>query len=120
MHFPVLQQIRVKRMDRTLTVGAASGSLSAIGFRLISELLRSEPTLVIPDCPLCPSCPDLPELPSLEQLNFYSVVLGILIGVSIGPVLDLLYLARQSWRVWLRTRLSELAARNSEALYRLA
>ena len=118
MHFPVLSILGQVRMDRTLTVGAASGSISAIGLRLLSELLRAEPPLV-PECPICPICPDLPEVPLLEHLDLSSVLLGVLIGVSLGPLLGLLYLARQSWRVWIRVRLHELA-RNPEALYRLA
>ena len=108
-------------MDRALTVGAASGSFTAIGFRVLSELLRSSPPL--PDCPGCPLCPELPEIPIIElpeRLDLVSLVIGIVVGLSIGPLLDLLYLLRQTWRAWIRTRLSELARRNPEALYRLA
>ena len=113
-------------MDRTLTVGAASGSLSAIGLRLLSQLLHTEPPR-IPECPYCPVCPELPEFPDLPELpdlplrlDLASLVVGIVIGASLGPLFDLVYLARQSWRVWLRSRLSDLARRNPEALYRLA
>ena len=108
-------------MDRALTVGAASGSFTAIGFRVLSELLRSTPPL--PDCPGCPLCPELPEIPIIElpeRLDLVSLVIGIAVGLSIGPLLDLLYLLPQTWRVWIRTRLGELARRNPEAPYRLA
>ena len=107
-------------MDRTLTVGAASGSLSAIGFRVLSELLRSDPPL--PECPSCPLCPDLVDIPIElpERLDLFSILVGLALGLAIGPLRDLLYLLRQTWRVWIRTRLGELARRNPEALYRLA
>ena len=42
------------------------------------------------DCPLCP------ELP--HSLDPFSLGVGILIGLSLGPFLDLLNIARQSWR----------------------
>lgn len=110
-----------KLMDRALTVGAASGSFTAIGFRVLSELLRSTPPH--PECPGCPLCPELPEIPIIElpeRLDLASILVGIAVGLSIGPLLDLLYLLRQTWRVWIRTRLGELARRNPEGLYRLA
>ena len=121
--FPVAHSkiFGIKLMDRALTVGAASGSFTAIGFRVLSELLRSTPPL--PDCPGCPLCPELPEIPIIElpeRLDLVSLVIGIAVGLSIGPLLDLLYLLPQTWRVWIRTRLGELARRNPEAPYRLA
>ena len=121
IHFLLAQaKFGPKLVDRTLTVGAASGSLSAIGFRVLSELLRSDPPL--PECPSCPLCPDLAGIP-IElpgRLDLFSILVGLALGLAIGPLLDLLYLLRQTWRVWIRTRLGELARRNPEALYRLA
>lgn len=102
-------------MDRTVSVGAASGSLSALLVRLASEAFRSESFPVCPDCPLCAEVLVLPE-----SIDLPSLCLGLLVGLSIGPILDLLHLARHSWRVWLQGKLRELAKKNPEALYRLA
>lgn len=105
-------------MDRSLAVGATGGSLSAILLRFLSAAL--DPAAPSPDCGCdcdCPICADLPTL-IIRQLDLFSVLVGLLIGLLIGPVLDLLHLLRQSWSVWLRTRLAQLAEENP--LYRLA
>ena len=100
-------------MDRTLAVGATSGSLSAIILRLLSSALDHN------ESPFeCPSCPDLTELLRWEQLDLPSLVLGVFLGVLLGPLLDLLHLVRQSWKVWLQTRIHHLA--KEQPLYRLA
>ena len=96
-------------VDRPLTLGAAGGSISAIAWRLLAESLRSTPVQVIPDCPeLDCVCPDLPAL-SLGHLHLdlQSLLLGVLVGLSLGPLLDLLVLLR------------DLALRNTE-LWRFA
>ena len=106
-------------------VGVTSGSVSALLLRLISETLRS-PT-AFPECPDCPDfeCPaallsDL--LPALEHLHLPSICIGVLIGLAIGPVLDLCFLARQTWKAWIRSRLVSVARKQfrSQNLYKLA
>jgi hypothetical protein len=66
----------------------------------------------------CPTCPDLTELLHWDQLDLPSLFLGICLGILLGPTLDLLHLVRQSWRVWLQTRVQQLA--KEQPLYRLA
>ena len=101
-----------------LTLGAAGGSFTAIAWKLLTDSLSAPAGLpVVVDCPLC-DCPDLPRL-LLGSLDLNSVVIGILIGLVLGPTLDLLVLIRASWRWWVRNRLRELASRGSE-LYRFA
>ena len=106
-------------VDRPLTLGAAGGSFSAIVWRLLTETVQSPiPVPVSVECPLC-DCP-LPTLPSFSwaSLDLLSVAVGILVGLSLGPLLDLLILLRASWRWWVRTRLRDLVARQGE-WYRL-
>ena len=104
-------------MDRSLAVGATGGSLSAILFRLLSASL--DPT----SCPACdfscdcPLCPDLPSL-VINNLDLFSVAVGVGIGLAAGPLLDLIHLIRQSWAVWLRTRLTQLS--EDRPLYKIA
>ena len=71
------------------------------------------------ECPSCPLCPDLADIPIElpERLDLFSILVGLALGLAIGPLLDLLYLLRQTWRVWIRMRLGELARRDPEALY---
>ena len=71
-------------MDRTLAVGATSGSLSALIFRLVTGVLNPS----IPPPPFeCPVCPELPNVLLLGawEIEPYSCGLGLLIGLCIGP-----------------------------------
>ena len=126
MHF--LAQVFGQKImvDRHLTLGAAGGSFSALLWRLIAE--ASTPSLQVPvvDCPLCPSC-DCPINPIifLGPLDPTSILVGILLGLAIGPILDLLVLIRATWRWWVRARLRDLVqlrpGQSSQAeWYRLA
>lgn len=114
-------------MDRSVAaVGATSGSLSALLLRFLSEFNTptappSCPAFDLGDCPICPDI-DLAALRHLRlgDLDLLSVVVGLLIGVLLGPVLDLLQLLRNSWRVWLQSKLQKLAKEGGEPLYKLA
>ena len=88
-----------------LAIGAASGSLASLALRAVLELSGSEPlappssSLLGLDC-TCPA----------EGLEFWgfdlrSVGLGILIGVSIGPICEVILLLRWKWVSFLRSRL---------------
>ena len=104
-------------MDRSLAVGATGGSLSAILLRFLTAAFDPAHSK-LPDCDCdCPLCADLPTI-LLQRLDLVSVLVGVLIGLLVGPLLDLLHLLRQSWSVWLRTRLAQLA--EEKPLYRLA
>ena len=120
MHFLPRRKLGFKYMDRTLAVGATSGSLSALILKLLSGALNSGTSPATPfECPLCPELPDLLLLGSF-QIEPYSLALGLCIGLSIGPLIELLYLLRQTWRVWLQSRLAGLAAAERPGcLYRL-
>lgn len=103
-------------MDRTLAVGATSGSLSALLLRLVSELVS--PDHPLPDCPICPEL-DLSALLHWETLDPISLLVGLAAGLLVGPALDLAYLIRQTWRVWLASRVQQLSTPTS-SLYKLA
>ena len=104
-------------MDRTLAVGATSGSLSALIFRLVTGVLN--PSIPPPpfECPVCPELPNVLLLGSWE-IEPYSCGLGLLIGLCIGPILEFLYLLRQTWKVWLESKLVKLSEKPG-CLYRL-
>ena len=113
-------------MDRSVAaVGATSGSISALLLRLLSEGFPANlGAPVLPDCPLCPELTlgDLLASPILERLDIGSLLFGILIGLLLGPLLDLCFLARQAWRTWIRTSLAFLAKQHKSEnhLYRFA
>ena len=110
------QQFGVKLMERSLAVGATSGSLSAILFRFLSSALDSPCPVFDCDCD-CPVCFDFPAL-IIQKLDIFSLLVGIICGLLIGPILDLVHLLRQSWVVWLCSRLNQLAG--ERPLYKLA
>lgn len=93
-------------MDRAVTVSAASGSLSALIWQLVHEFLQ-QPNL----CPLpIPEVlPDLPGQATLElgslTVDLPSLLLGILLGLAAGPLLDLCFIIRQAWRTFVRARI---------------
>ena len=101
-------------MERSLAVGATGGSVSALILQLLSGLITSDHSF---DCPVCPTCL---ENFQLEQLDLPSCLVGLVIGLSLGPLLDVVHLVRQSWRVWLRSRVAALEkADRTEPYYKL-
>ncbi len=104
-------------MDRSVAVGATSGSLSALLLRFVSEALNREPTF---ECPICPQHFEH-LLDSLSgNLDPLSLLLGIAIGLSLGPIFDLIFVIRESWKVWVKTRLQNLSQNPHAPLYKLA
>ena len=117
MHACDLSRNLGQGMDRSVAVGATSGSLTALLLRIFSAAVDPQSC---PSCEFscdCPSCLELPQL-VIQGLDIYSLLIGILVGLLIGPVLDLLHLVRQSWTIWLRSKLAQLA--EDKPLYRLA
>ena len=99
-----------------MAVGATSGSVSALLLKLLSFVLEADPSLPS-DCPVCPSLDVSGDW--LERLDIPSLGVGLLLGLSLGPLLDLLHLVRESWRVWLKSRLVKLA-QDRGSLYKVA
>eukprot|EP00435_Cladocopium_sp_Y103_P054806 s44_g18.t1 len=66
----------------------------------------------------------LPETPELSfkgiSIDLPSLLLGLLIGLAIGPLLDFCFLLRQSWRAFVRGKLAQLSKQQRAPLYRLA
>lgn len=109
-------------MDRPLAVGAAGGSVSALVFKLLADAVHSAavPTAFL-DCPLSDcTCPEL-DLSGVKlgPWDIKSVLVGVAIGLALGPCLDLLFVLRSAWCHWVRARLRDYSTRSTE-LYRLA
>ena len=126
LHARVLAQaISGQFMDRSVAaIGATSGSLSALLLRLLTEGISAPlGATSFPDCPVCPECTlsDLLNSPVWDRIDLISLSLGLAIGLLLGPLLDLLFLARQAWRAWIKGSLATLAKRHrAENLYRFA
>lgn len=104
---------------RPLALGAAGGSLSSLGLRLLSETLLSVPepspvtAVPVPNC----ECPDLDISGLGGELDLRSCLIGVLVGISLGPILELLLLIRHWWTSLVRRQLQTLA-RGLRPLYR--
>ena len=104
-------------------VGATSGSISAVLLRLLTEGLSSTASGPFQDCPICPECvlSDFLGSPVWEHIDPLSLGLGVLLGLLLGPILDLFFLARQAWKAWIKSSLAVLAKKQkAEHLYRFA
>ncbi len=103
-------------MEKPLAVGAASGSVSAILLSVLGHLAAEPlPPFSCPECPL-----GLESVLSWEHIDLPSLALGILVGLLLCPTVDLIQLFRQSWRVWLHSRLSALErAEPRSSLYKI-
>jgi hypothetical protein len=80
-----------------LALSAAGGSFATLAWQLFSDSwglgLPNEP-------PFC-DCPAI--LPWLDyKLDIPSLLLGLILGIFLGPVLDCLVLLRQLWTSFLR------------------
>ena len=69
--------------------------------------------LASPEHPFeCPTCPDFDfkDLAALRlgDLDLFGCLVGVVIGLLLGPVLDLDNFVRHSWRIWIKTRLRHL------------
>lgn len=103
-------------MNCAVTVSAASGSLSCPLYKFLHQPLT---------CPIAEVLPaalaDTPEFSFKDiSIDWPSLLLGILIGLSIGPLLDFRFLVRQSWRAFVRGKLAQPSKQHRRPLCRLA
>ena len=103
-------------MDRSVAaIGATSGSLSALILWLLSGALSQDPAAF--ECPLCPDCFDW-ELAG-QHIDLTSLLIGLILGIALGPVVEALYLVRASWKIWVNNKWAQLN-RTESPLYKLA
>ena len=104
-----------------LALSAAGGSVATLLLRLLSDTVNSgnQPTAFNLDPPFC-DCPVALYNNWQFQIDWLSVLLGVLIGLALGPVLECIVLLRQIWGAALRRQLagSFRSLRNS-GLYRV-
>ncbi len=76
---------------RPIQAAAASGGLSSLVFTFAREVLRNDWPAVSPEVCLAPL------LDNGWQLDWWSLLVGVAVGLALGPVLDFLFLLRQAW-----------------------
>ena len=75
---------------RPLPIAAASGGLTSLAVAVAREVFRNE-ALPYP-AEVC-----LPPLTEDHYLDLRSFLVGILVGLLVGPVIDCLFILRQGW-----------------------
>ena len=87
-------------MERPLAVGSATGAFTTLVLGLLRNLAfeQSLDSLTVPS-----GCLDCPSL-KVEDLPWAFFGCGLLLGICIGPILDICWLVRERWRrfVWAR------------------
>ena len=83
-------------MSRQLQVGLVGGSVATVGWRILEEVAKlsasGSPLPLVLECPLPELCDCVSELSS--QVHWPSLLLGCLIGLCLGPLIDTLYCLR--------------------------
>ena len=87
---------------RPLALSVASGSISSLLFAVARDLVRGDSLGPLPTGDFCPVL--LPE-ERTGELDLRSVLVGLLLGLAFGPIIDLLYHLRHSWSRWVRFRI---------------
>ena len=99
-------------LSHSIAPAAASGSLSALLVALAQHLRA-------PELPLEFHCPNLGPEPSLSllgrQLELVSLVIGLVIGLLLWPLFELLYL----WQAFLKARIRAQLRRLPPTLYKI-
>eukprot|EP00438_Fugacium_kawagutii_P006451 Skav204515 [mRNA] locus=scaffold3201:99100:106360:+ [translate_table: standard] len=102
-------------MSRPLAIGSASGAISS----LILSAARA--WLEDPGIPIsesighlghCLPCPEF-NWQLLEDYPWGFFFTGLLVGIFLGPVVDLLWLAKEKWRRWILRQFQSLATESS-------
>lgn len=99
-------------MDRPVALGGAGGVVSSLLFSLLRQVYLDLDTQVPIHLPLnCPiECPEF----AWDDINWWVFLAGLGVGLTAGPLIDLLYILRQRWRRWIW----RLAARDQETTSR--
>ena len=73
---------------RPVAIAGASGGFASLVLGILREAVNQGNA---PEPFNCPLCPDLSFLDSAQDLEVRSLLLGILIGLSLGPIVDFLF-----------------------------
>lgn len=84
---------------RPVAAAVGSGSLTSLAIALAKELFWVDSSQRVVASPHIPDfCPSFTDLVSAEwRLDSYSFGIGILVGISLGPLLDFLLFLRITW-----------------------
>lgn len=84
-------------MERPLVVGSASGVFSSLALAALRDLASGSEARFVEPLSRCLECSTFPEEPWVKTF-----ILGVLTGILVWPLVDILWLLRERWRrfVW--------------------
>lgn len=92
---------------RPLALAGASGGLAGWALQVLSQAaLEPSPLEIVQEA--CNCGLDHKFRFGGFEIDLLSVLLGVLIGLTLGPVIDCLYLIRQLWTAYLRSQFNSL------------
>lgn len=104
---------------RPLAVAGATGGFASVLLQSLRDLASHQPlgpALVEPAC-VCPDCESGFDLVlfGVLDLDIKSLLVGVFIGLALGPLLEVLVLLRQLWILQLRSYLRVPASQRDAA-----
>ncbi len=88
---------------RPAAIAGASGGFAGLALQLLRDAAYGSVAELSPSlASAVPECQDL-RLDETFGLDFKSVVVGVLVGLALGPLLECLVLLRQLWALQLRS-----------------
>lgn len=105
-------------MDRPLAIGGVSGVATSLLYSFLLGIYQDLESHSVPITLPSLSCPVDCRGFQIEDANFWVFAAGILVGLTAGPCVDLLYLLRQRWRRWV-WRVLAAEEQSSRALHKV-
>ena len=104
-------------ISRPWQASLVGGSLASIAVRFLEETFQQpglieEAGLTSLHCPVCPAEVD-------DFVHVPSFCWGLLAGIFLGPLIDLVYYLRVSWSDFVRSRVLRVRTAGQGQLYRI-
>ncbi len=84
---------------RPAAIAGASGGFASLALGLLREAVNQGN---LPEPFNCPLCPEVSFLDPTQDLDLRSLVIGVLVGLALGPIIDFAFVLRQIWGLRLR------------------
>lgn len=84
---------------RPAAIAGASGGFASLALGILREAVNQGN---LPEPFTCPLCCEVTLFDSTQDLEVRSLLIGVLVGFSLGPIIDFLFVLRQIWGLRLR------------------
>ena len=98
-HMDIWASVVLLWLMRPVAIAGVSGGFASLALSLLREAVLEGGG---PDFSTCPICPPLEVFGGSRTIDPYSLLVGLLLGLAVGPVIDVLFYLRQIWAVRFR------------------